>query len=192
MPQPGMYLPDGAAALPKLGAARRKALFLDRDGVININHGYVCSTERTEWVPGIFDLCMSARNAGHVLVVVTNQAGIARGYFTETEFLDYTRWIHDEFEARGLGILATLYCPHHPTAGVGELCVECRCRKPASGMFMLASELFDLVLGESVMVGDKESDLQAASGAGIIKNFLVNSANNRTFDEVINYLDHSS
>ena len=85
-PQPGIYVPGG---LPSTGGtATRKALFLDRDGVINANHGYVCSPERTDWVPGIFELCTVARDAGYVLVVVTNQAGIARGYYTEAEFLE--------------------------------------------------------------------------------------------------------
>ena len=170
-PRPGVYFPGDRR--PTMDAVPRKALFLDRDGVINVNYGYVHTAEQTDWVPGIFELCATARDAGYVLVVVTNQAGIARGYYSEAEFLDYTRWMHGEFAERGLEILATLYCPHHPEAGLGAFRTRCDCRKPAPGMFIVASEFLGLALGDSVMVGDKESDLVAASLAGVPKRFLI-------------------
>ncbi len=186
-PQPGIYVPDG---LPREeGLTPRKALFLDRDGVINVNHGYVCSPERTDWVPGIFELCAVARDAGYVLVVVTNQAGIARAYYTEAEFLEYTRWMHHEFAVRSLEILATVYCPHHPDAGLGEWRVACECRKPAPGMFTFARRALGLALGLSVMVGDKDSDLVAASGGGVGKGFLLHPGHPAAFVGIVNYLD---
>lgn len=185
-PQPGIYAPGGLPSAA--GTATRKALFLDRDGVINVNHGYVCSPERTDWVPGIFELCTAARDAGYVLVVVTNQAGIARGYYTEAEFLEYTRWVHGQFSVRGLEILATVYCPHHPDAGVGEWRVVCGCRKPAPGMFTFASGVLGLAPARSVMVGDKESDLIAASGAGIGRGFLIQPDHPAAFGPIVNYL----
>ena len=98
----------------------RKALFLDRDGVINVDHGYVCTPERTEFIDGIFELCRAARQAGHLLVVVTNQAGIGRGYYSEQQFIDYMDWMRAEFEQRGTTLDAVYHCPHHPTHGVGD------------------------------------------------------------------------
>lgn len=185
-PKPGIYAPDEPRPTPV--AMARRALFLDRDGVINVNHGYVHTAERTDWVPGIFELCATARDAGYALVVVTNQAGIARGYYSEADFLEYTRWMNGEFAARGVKILATLYCPHHPTAGSDDLRMECDCRKPAPGLFLAAIDRFGLAPDESVMVGDKESDLLAATRAGIPKAFLVESGKPEPFVEVIKYL----
>lgn len=189
-PRPGIYAPAGVLA--EVAGERRRALFLDRDGVINVNHGYVHTVEQTEWVPGIFELCAIARDCGYALVVATNQAGIARGYYSESEFLDYTKWMHGEFARRGMEILATLYCPHHPVEGLGALRVECPCRKPAPGMFMVASSVLGLTPDESVMVGDKESDLLAASRAGVSKGFLVDSGMPQPFVEVIEYLRANS
>lgn len=185
-PRPGLYFPDQLKA--RAGEDRPKALFLDRDGVININHGYVCTPDRTQWVPGIFELCALARDAGYVLLVVTNQAGIARGYYNEADFLEYTRWMHGEFSARNVNILATIYCPHHPTAGLGPWRVECGCRKPAPGMLTFAGDTFGLDLDKSAMVGDKESDLIAAAGAGVARGFLIDSGNPSPFDAVTRYL----
>lgn len=188
-PKPGIYVPGGLQSA--MSEARRRVLFLDRDGVINVDHGYVHTIEQTEWVPGIFELCAIARDAGYVLVVVTNQAGIAHGYYSESEFLDYTRWMHEEFAVRNVEILATIYCPHHPEAGSGALRIKCNCRKPAPGMFTVASDLFNLALGESVMVGDKESDLLAASVAGVPRGFLVDSSKPGSLSRVIEYLSRA-
>lgn len=190
-PNPGVYVSEKPQASSG-GGHRHRVLFLDRDGVININHGYVCTPDRTDWVPGIFELGTVARETGYVLVVATNQAGIARGYYSEADFLEYTRWMHREFAARGLDILATLYCPHHPTAGLGPFRIECGCRKPAPGMFQVARDRFDLGLDKSVMVGDKESDLVAASTAGVGRGFLVDPNSASPFDAVIEHLRQNS
>jgi D-glycero-D-manno-heptose 1,7-bisphosphate phosphatase len=182
------YLDPRADELLAAVPAPRKALFLDRDGVINVNHGYVHAVAQTDWVPGIFEFCATARGAGYALVVVTNQAGIARGYYSEAEFLDYTRWMHREFAERGVDILATFHCPHHPTAGSDDLRCECNCRKPAPGLFLAAIARFGLAAGESVMVGDKESDLLAATKAGVPRGFLVDPGKPEPFVEVVNYM----
>ncbi|WP_445146025.1 D-glycero-alpha-D-manno-heptose-1,7-bisphosphate 7-phosphatase [Dyella sp. Tek66A03] len=171
---PGVFVSESNKRQPHQSSGR--ALFLDRDGVINVDHGYVYAADNTDWVPGIFDLCVMARDAGFGLIVVTNQSGIARGYYSEGEFLEYTRWVHAQFEERGVPLLATYYCPHHPEAGLGEWKKDCDCRKPKPGMILAAADDFDLRLGSCVLVGDKASDLQAADAAGIGASFMVDMA----------------
>lgn len=149
------------------GGAGRRAVFLDRDGVINVNHGYVHTPEATDWVPGIFDFSRAARHAGYLLIVVTNQAGIARGFYSREQFVAYTQWQHARFESEAAPLLATYYCPHHPVFGLGEYHVECECRKPKPGMLLAAAERYGIDLGRSIMLGDKVSDMEAARAAGI-------------------------
>ena len=163
--------PRADALLAPLGASRR-ALFLDRDGVININHGYVHKAEDTDWVPGIFDLVALAQARGFVTVVVTNQAGIARGYYDEAEFRRYTSWIHECFAQHGVPLLATYYCPHHPDFGVGDLRIPCACRKPQPGMLLRAASEWEIRLPDSVLIGDQRSDIEAAERAGITRALL--------------------
>lgn len=150
-----------------------RALFLDRDGVININHGYVHTSEKTDWMPGIFDLARAARRAGYVLVVVTNQAGIARGFYTAAQFEAYTRWMHGCFVREGAPLLATYYCPHHPDVGLGGGGVQCACRKPAPGMLLAATAQWGINPAASILIGDQPSDIAAARAAGIGRAILM-------------------
>lgn len=145
----------------------KRALFLDRDGVVNVDRGYVHSADATTWVPGIFDLVRAARAAGYLPIVVTNQAGIARGYYSEDQFLEYTAWVHASFRGAEAPLLATFYCPHHPTAGIGVLLCECACRKPRPGMLLAAAEAYALDLAQSRLIGDTQGDLGAARNAGL-------------------------
>lgn len=145
----------------------RPALFLDRDGVVNINHGYVHRPEDTEFVPGIVELCRSAHALGCALVVVTNQAGIARGYYTETQYHAYTGWLRGALAAQGVLLDGIYHCPHHPTAGLGAYRRECDCRKPAPGMILQAQRDLDLDLARSALLGDSLSDLDAGRAAGV-------------------------
>lgn len=172
-PEPGVFF---SPVKPMATGRKRRALFLDRDGVINVNHGYVHSAEQTEWVPGIFELCRAGVDAGLELVVVTNQAGIARGYYSQEQFLQYTHWLHDQFESRGVPLAATYYCPHHPEFGIEGFRIDCRCRKPKPGMILAASNDLDLDLDHSVLVGDMPSDLEAAKAAGVRAAFFVADA----------------
>lgn len=161
------YLDPAADALLAAAPAPRRALFLDRDGVVNLNHGYVHAPARTDWVPGIFDLVAEAAARGYLVIVATNQAGIARGLYDEATFLDYTAWVHREFSRRGTPLLATYWCPHHPEAGQGAYKVACACRKPAPGMLQAAARAFRIDMAASTFLGDKQSDMQAGRAAGV-------------------------
>ena len=145
----------------------RAALLLDRDGVINVDHGYVWRVEDVEFVDGIFELVAAARQCGYCVVVVTNQAGIGRGFYSEAEFHSLMDWIRAEFERRGGVIDAVYFCPFHPEHGVGAYRRDSDCRKPAPGMFLRAARDLAIDLARSVMVGDKPSDAEAARAAGV-------------------------
>ncbi|WP_201315296.1 HAD family hydrolase [Dyella sp. EPa41] len=147
--------------------ARKKALFLDRDGVINVDYGYVCSAERTVFIDGIFDLCRAAEAHGFIIVIVTNQAGIARGYYSEEDFHAYMTWMSDEFAKCGVKLSRVYHCPHHPSEGIGRYRVDCDCRKPMPGMILRAAEDEGVDLARSIFIGDKMSDMKAGRSAGV-------------------------
>lgn len=145
----------------------RRALFLDRDGVINVEKNYVHRIEDFEFMPGIFDLCETARSLGLTLVVVTNQAGIGRGYYTEADYQRLTAWMLGEFRARGIAIDGVYHCPYHPTAGIGAYRRESFDRKPNPGMLFKARDALGLDLPHCVLIGDKTSDIEAGRAAGV-------------------------
>lgn len=149
-----------------------RALFLDRDGVLNIDHGYIGDPDRIDLMPGSAALLQHARARGYLLVIVTNQSGIARGYFTDEAYKAVEDCIRARFGEHGIAFDAIYYCPHHPD-GEGPLAVECRCRKPAPGMILSAAQDLCIDLARSVMIGDKASDMQAAEAAGVANRFLV-------------------
>ena len=139
-----------------------KALFIDRDGVINIEKVHVSEISRFEFTDGIFDLCRRYANAGYRIIVITNQAGIAKGYYTECDFQALTAWMIEEFEHHDIIIARVYHCPHHP-----DFTGRCNCRKPEPGMILEAVEEFGLDISGCVLIGDKESDLEAGRRAGI-------------------------
>jgi len=149
-----------------------RALFLDRDGVINLNHGYVHTREHFDFVDGIFDVCHKAKRWEYLLIVVTNQAGIGRGYFSEEDFHRLTDWMLEQFRHRDAGISKVYFCPYHPEHGIGEYKRESPCRKPNPGMLLAAASDFDLDLAACVLVGDKASDVEAGRTAGVGCNVL--------------------
>jgi len=139
-----------------------KALFLDRDGVINVDRGHVYLREHFKFMPGIFDLCRRYTSEGYLIIIVTNQAGIAKGIYSEKDFRDLTSWMLERFRSEGINISSVYHCPHHPeTTGI------CECRKPAPGMILQAIRDFDLDISRCVLIGDKETDLEAGRRAGI-------------------------
>jgi len=150
-----------------------RALFLDRDGVVNVEVGYLHRKDDVEFVPGIFSLCRTAMRLGYRLVVVTNQAGIARGFYTEADFEALMNWMREALRIEGVELDAVYHCPYHPEHGVGEYRREHEDRKPGTGMLRRAVHEFDISLAESIMVGDRCSDITAANSAGLRKAFLI-------------------
>ena len=150
-----------------------RALFLDRDGVINQEVGYLHKAEQILWVPGIFDLCRTAQKLGYALVVVTNQAGIGRGFYTQADFDELTSWMKQEFATRGTPLAAVYSCPFHPEHGLGDYKREHEDRKPNTGMLLRAARDLSLDLRQSVLVGDRCSDIAAANAASLRHAFLL-------------------
>jgi len=148
----------------------RKALFLDRDGVVNYEKEYLYKIEDFEFIDGVFETCKKYQENGYFLFIITNQAGIARGYYTEKDFEVLTTWMLKEFENRGVIISKVYHCPHHP-----DLTGECSCRKPNPGMILQAQKEYNINLDESILVGDKETDILTGINAGIKSNVLVRS-----------------
>jgi D-glycero-D-manno-heptose 1,7-bisphosphate phosphatase len=157
-----------------------RALFLDRDGVINHDLGYTSCVEDFVFIDGIFDLCRTARTAGYLLIVVTNQAGIGRGLYTEEDFSRLTKWMSDRFEMEGAKLTDVFYCPHHPEYGIGRYKSDSFDRKPNPGMLLNAAVKHSINLTNSIMIGDKDSDMLAASSAcvGVRCQFLSNDQRN--------------
>ena len=144
-----------------------RALFLDRDGVVNVEVGYLHRADEVRFVDGIFSLCRTAVRLGYRLIVVTNQAGIARGYYSEADFNVLMEFMRGELRAEGIELDAVYYCPFHPEHGVGKYKREHEDRKPGTGMLRRGAREFGVELSESVMVGDRCSDVAAANAAGL-------------------------
>lgn len=156
-----------SSVVPVLMKKLKKALFLDRDGVINHDIHYAFLPEQVVFMDGIFEITRLARIMGYLIVVVTNQAGIGRGYYTDEQFHALMQWMNNKFMENGSGLDAVYYCPYHPINGVGKYLADSDCRKPKPGMFFCAAEELRIDLGRSIMVGDKSSDLLAAGRAGV-------------------------
>lgn len=151
----------------------KPAVFIDRDGVINIDRGYVHTVDDFEYVEGVFEACKKLKAMGYLLVLVTNQAGIARGMYTEDEFLTLTEWMDWNFVDNGVEFDGIYYCPHHPTEGQGDYLQDCNCRKPKPGMFLSARDFLKIDMANSVMIGDKTDDMLAAQAADVGTRVLV-------------------
>lgn len=151
----------------------RKALFLDRDGIINIERDYVHRAEDFTFVDGIFELCRAAAHQGFLAVVITNQSGIARGLYTEADFANLTDWMIGKFAAEGITIAKVYHCPYHPEALVERYRCDHADRKPSPGMILRARDDLRLDLSASVLIGDRLTDIEAGRRAGIPRLCLV-------------------
>jgi D-glycero-D-manno-heptose 1,7-bisphosphate phosphatase len=167
------------------------ALFLDRDGIINLDHGYVHQVSRFEFVDGIFDLARKARVLGYCIVVVTNQAGIGRGYYLEEQFHSLSTWMCERFLQENAPIRKIYFSPFHPTEGIGYYRQDHPSRKPHPGMFLQAERELSLDMGRSVMIGDKVSDMIASMAAGVGTNLLLKERSSST-SESIGYIQIAS
>ena len=147
-----------------------KALFLDRDGVINYETNFVHKISDFKFIDGVFETCLYFQNNGFMIFVITNQSGISRGYYSENEFQILTNWMIKEFKKNNITINKVYFCPHYPQKDG-----ECLCRKPNPNMILNAKTEFNIDLSESILVGDRNSDIEAGISAGIKSNFLINT-----------------
>ena len=150
------------------------AVFLDRDGVINVDHGYVSTWERFEFLPGVPDALRALQDAGYLLIVVSNQSGIGRGYYCEADVESLNQAVSQHLGSTvGVTLSEFYHCPHHPTEAAGEFRRQCDCRKPAPGMIRQAVLDHGIDLKTSLLVGDKDSDIEAGRAAGVTRLFKV-------------------
>ena len=135
-----------------------KAVFLDRDGTINADKNYLYRAEDFEFLPGAVEALRMLQSHGFLLIIITNQSGIARGYYTENDFLSLTEWMLERLKESGVNIAKVYYCPHLPDAKIPEYRKICDCRKPETGLFEEAAREFDVDMAKSFAVGDKMRD----------------------------------
>ncbi|GFO60422.1 D,D-heptose 1,7-bisphosphate phosphatase [Geomonas silvestris] len=145
---------------------KHRAVFLDRDGTINVEVEYLSQAADFQLIPGVPWALKCLKDAGYLLVVVTNQSGIARGYYDEAALADIHEHMHRDLASFGASLDACYFCPHHPEHGTGDNRTDCGCRKPLPGMLQQAAEDLDIDLAASFMIGDKLGDIEAGIAAG--------------------------
>ena len=145
-----------------------KSIFLDRDGVINKEINYLNKIEDFEFISGVFEACQYFENLDYKIIIITNQSGISRGYYTENDFQIITNWMINQFKKNDINILDVFHCPHMPNS-------NCNCRKPMPGMLLEAKNKHNINMKNSWMIGDQKADIIAANTAGITNTILVRS-----------------
>lgn len=160
-----------------------KAVFIDRDGVINVEKNYVHKIEDFSFIPGTFSALRILKSLNFRLIIITNQSGIARGFYTKADVDELHRYMLNILKENEVEIDAVYICPHHPEGKIDRFAVNCGCRKPNPGMILSAKDRFNLDLKESILVGDKISDINAGINAGIGLNILVESGHLINIDE---------
>ena len=180
---------------PMATFTHHKAVFLDRDGVINHDRGYVSHWADFELLPGVVSAMADLQALGYRLIVVTNQSGIGRGFYTEGDFAELSTRFIDFLADSGVTLTAIYHCPHHPTEAIGGYRKDCDCRKPRPGMIFRGLKEWQLVPEACALVGDKPSDIEAGQGAGIGHLFQVDTRSGHAgvtavsgLPEVVQYL----
>ena len=163
----------------------KKCIFLDRDGNINVEKDYLHKIEDFEFETGALEAIKTFSDSEYLIVVVTNQSGIARGYYTEEDVIELHRHLKKKIEDAGGRVDGFYYCPHHSEKGIGKYKKECECRKPESGMFLQAKADLDIDFSNSIMVGDKMSDVEAGKKLGM-RGILVRTGHGRTEEKKAN------
>ncbi|CAN0500125.1 unnamed protein product [Laminaria digitata] len=155
---------------------KNRALFLDRDGVINVDSGYIWRPEDFIFNDGVFEACRSASAMGFMLFVVTNQAGIGRGLYSEKDFQALNEWMLGRFREESIEIGRVYFAPTHPENGIGVYRRESPDRKPGPGMLFKARDAFNIDMSRSAIVGDRETDILAGINGGVATRILVEGA----------------
>ncbi|MCF1265172.1 D-glycero-beta-D-manno-heptose 1,7-bisphosphate 7-phosphatase [Morganella morganii] len=158
------------------------AVFLDRDGTINVDTGYLHEIDDFQFIENAIEAMQAIKQMGYALIIVTNQSGIARGMFTEDQFMHLTEWMDWSLADRGVDLDGIYYCPHHPEGTVEEFRQECNCRKPAPGMLLDAQKFLKIDMSNSYMVGDKLDDMLAGRAAEVGTTVLVRTGKPVTED----------
>jgi D-glycero-D-manno-heptose 1,7-bisphosphate phosphatase len=152
-----------------------KVMFLDRDGVVNEDTGYPYKISDWQFTVNCIEALKTIVDKGYQIVIITNQAGIAKGYYSIKDYETLTKWYVEVLKKENIPVLDVFYCPHHPEGIVEPLTKECKCRKPNTGMIEQALEKYEIDLENSILVGDRISDVQAGFNAGIKNLVLLNS-----------------
>ncbi|MGL4788002.1 MAG: D-glycero-beta-D-manno-heptose 1,7-bisphosphate 7-phosphatase, partial [Cetobacterium sp.] len=166
-----------------------KVIFLDRDGTINVEKSYLHKWEDFEFEKNAIEGLKKLKDLGYEFIVVTNQSGIGRGYYTEEDLVTLNNQMTKKLKEFGIEILECFYCPHHPEKGIGKYKVDCNCRKPNPGMLLEGIKKYDVDIENSFMIGDKKGDLEAGKKAGL-KSILVLTGYGKKIEEEVkgNYL----
>lgn len=145
---------------------KNRAVFLDRDGTLNVEKHYLSKIEDFEYLPGVIEGLRKLQDAGYLLIIITNQSGIARGYFTEDDFLVLNDWMISDLDRHGIYISKVYYCPHHPNASIVKYKKNCSCRKPSLELFYRAINEFSIDIDNSWAIGDKIRDCSICLTSG--------------------------